>query len=179
VEYVNLILCGFPKCGKSTVGKELAALLQWEFIDTDEKIENAYFAATAEKKTCRDIYLDDGEEAFRYLEKFIINDLKHVKKTVIAIGGGSLNDPENVTFLRQIGKCIFLKTDESVLLKRLLENQVPAYLDPNDTEASAKRLFFERSSLYHDACDLVVEADSHSESEIAQLIADKIHIGHV
>ena len=60
---MNLILCGLPASGKTSVGKRVAEKMGRPFIDTDHLIEAAHQA------TCRELFLLSGEEAFREMEK--------------------------------------------------------------------------------------------------------------
>ena len=78
----NLVLVGMMGSGKSSIGKILSKKLQFEFIDTDNKIEKI------EKKTISEIFKLNGEKYFRNIEEFIsLNSLKLSNK-VIALGGG-------------------------------------------------------------------------------------------
>ena len=59
----NIVLVGFMGCGKSTVGRRLAAMLRWEFDDTDARIEEE------QKMQVSEIFLRKGERAFRKMER--------------------------------------------------------------------------------------------------------------
>ena len=116
---MHLILFGFQGCGKTTVGKLLAAQLQRPFIDTDIRLEERT------GKPLRELYRALGEKEFRALEKQIIFELDLRPDAVIALGGGSVLDPENVRFLRAIGQLIYL----DVPFNQLRIQGVPAYAD--------------------------------------------------
>src|SRR5262245_26508820 len=72
----NIILCGLPASGKSTIGKMVAEAMEREFIDTDQLIEAAYTAKTGKQATCRQICHNHGEKYFRQLEDQQIAALK-------------------------------------------------------------------------------------------------------
>ncbi len=125
---MNLILCGLPKCGKTTLGKQLAKKLNRSFIDIDQLIENAYYFMKKKRATCRQIYLEEGEGFFRTIETMEITSLKGLENHVIALGGGGLNDFKNVEILKTIGQLVYLKSSPSLLLNRIRSLQMPAYL---------------------------------------------------
>ena len=79
---MNILLTGFMCAGKTTIGRKLAKLLEYNFIDTDIEIE--------EDQGCsvEDIFKYGGEECFRDMETKILEKLKNVQNSVIATGGG-------------------------------------------------------------------------------------------
>ena len=98
----NIVLTGMPGCGKSTVGRLLAARTGREFYDTDRMVTDA--AGT----TIPDIFATAGEAAFRALEREAIEKASRVTHAVIATGGGAVLDGRNVTALRRNGWLYFL-----------------------------------------------------------------------
>ena len=116
---MHLILFGFQGCGKTTIGRQLAEQLQRPFIDTDKRI--AARSGLSVRELCR----TRGESYFRALEKQIILELEPHPNAVIALGGGSVLDPESVRFLRTIGQLIYLE----VPFEQLRIEGVPAYAD--------------------------------------------------
>ena len=173
---MTLILCGLPMCGKTTIGKRLADTLKWPFIDTDQLIETAYKTKTKKLKSCREIYLDKGELFFREYEKKQIISLKGLEKSVVALGGGSLNDPENVQYLQSLGLLIYLKTEPSLIWERLKENGIPSFLDQNDPENSFYALAEKREAIYEQSAKVIIETGLLSENELVKtLIKETIH----
>src|SRR5579863_4807530 len=138
---MNIILIGFKKTGKTTIGKALAAALRQEFIDTDKCIENDFFQATEMKFNARKIHDWIGEQAFRTLEKKVIHNLSDIKNAVISTGGGSLLDPDNVAALKKIGKLIYLNTPINILLERFRYGRLPAFLDANNVAGSLEKVY--------------------------------------
>src|SRR3974390_395412 len=78
----NLALIGFMGTGKSSVGRLVADILHFTFLDTDHVIE------ARAGKSISDIFTQDGEPAFRAWEHRIVEELTRRDKTVIATGGG-------------------------------------------------------------------------------------------
>ena len=91
----NLVLIGLPGCGKTTIGKRLAAELGLIFRDCDEEVERL-----AGKKI-PEIFSQDGEERFREWEKEVLADLLKKPGKVIATGGGVVLKSENREALKR------------------------------------------------------------------------------
>lgn len=101
-EAENIVLIGMPGCGKSTLGKRLAADLGREFVDADAEI-------VAEAGcTIPEIFEAEGEVGFRRRESAVLARLGKEKGLVIATGGGAVTVPENQPLLRQNGRLVFL-----------------------------------------------------------------------
>lgn len=157
----SIVLTGMPSVGKTTVGRTLSMMLGRPFYDTDRMIE---------KQTGRsvsDIFRRDGEAAFRALEKSIIERLSPLNGVIIATGGGSVLDPENMRLLAQNG-C-------RVLLTAPLSRLSPSSDRPLSTDTeSLKRLAKERSELYRRSCDIVCETRETPE-ETAKTILTMLY----
>ena len=80
---VNIVLCGFMGCGKTTIGKMLAERTGRKFMDTDQYIEES------QKMEIPEIFSRQGEEYFRYLEYRACCDLAKMQNLVISTGGGA------------------------------------------------------------------------------------------
>ena len=78
----RVLLVGFMASGKTSVGKELASRLGWDFEDFDTAIE----ARTG--KSVSQIFSEDGENEFRRLECGVAEELLARRNTVVASGGG-------------------------------------------------------------------------------------------
>ena len=106
----NIVLTGMPGCGKSTIGKMLAAEMGMSFVDSDEKI--------VEKagKSIPEIFEEVGEKGFRDIESQVIGELSDLQNTVIATGGGAVLRQENVDALRRNGRIYFLDRDIEYLV---------------------------------------------------------------
>lgn len=105
----NIVLIGMPGCGKSTIGRLLAAKLGKEFVDTDAFIQE--FA----KQSPGEIITEKGEEYFRKLETQAIAQLCKHSGLVIATGGGCVTKEGNFHHMHQNGKIIWIQRDISRL----------------------------------------------------------------
>ena len=107
----TVYLCGFMGCGKSHVGRQLAAALKREFIDLDRYIVNA------EHMTIPLIFEKYGEPHFRGLEAKYIRELSDNK--VVATGGGALINDETAEYARQSGLSVYINTSFDVCYERI------------------------------------------------------------
>ncbi len=114
---MNIILIGYRGSGKSTVGRRLAARLKLRFVDTDDLIEEHQGIPISE------IVKSHGWGHFRKLENSTIEEISKEDGLIIAPGGGSVLDTDNIKALRKNGFIIWLKADKPTLLKRI--NQDP------------------------------------------------------
>lgn len=173
----NMIFCGMPMSGKTTIGERVAKQMGWAFADTDWLIEKAYVEKKGGQRplTCRQIFQQEGEEFFRALEKEQIYSLQGWQNTVFAVGGGSLCDPENCLFLKAMGCLIYLKTSLSTLWERMEIKGVPAFLDPQDPRKSFEDLALRRFPLYEASADVIIEADRLGIEEIVKIALKKVN----
>ena len=110
----NLIfLYGPPASGKSTIGELLADYLALPFIDLDQRIE------VETNLTIPEIFAKEGEEGFRKHEKALLKETLNLEWGVIALGGGSLLDPESRSLVEQAGAVICLAPSPEELLERV------------------------------------------------------------
>jgi shikimate dehydrogenase len=108
-----LYLTGFMGIGKSTVARELSYALGRTYFDTDKLIEEEA------KQTIPEIFETQGEPVFRAHEKTAIQLAAKSSGSVVALGGGALNDPDNLRAVLDHGTLIYLKASELTLFKRL------------------------------------------------------------
>lgn len=167
---MNIILCGPPLAGKTTLGQKAAQQLRWQFLDTDRILEKCY-AEDRFPMTYREIYQKEGEEVFRRYESRAIMSLHDCKKCVIALGGGSLNKVENVQMLKTLGSILYLKTSLETLQERLLAGLLPSYLEKEKDPVKAyQELIRERCSIYEKCADRIIVTDSLSQDQIVASI---------
>ena len=142
----NIILVGMPGCGKSTVGKKIAAVLGREFLDSDEEIKKETGKSPAEWIT------EEGEAKVREIESKVLENLGKQSGKVIATGGGAVTVPANKNLLRQNGSVFFINRDLNLLATKgrplsggievrqaLYEKRLPAYRDFCDEEITSRR----------------------------------------
>ena len=157
----NIILIGMPGAGKSTVGKRLAFISGYDFIDTDTIIEQI------QSTTLQQILDRQGLSALQRIESSTILSL-HAINHVIATGGSVVYYENAMQHLHSIGWIIYLKTSLPLILKRLTNTETRGIArHPGQT---IEDLYSERSLLYEKYADSTVEGDCLSVEEICTYI---------
>ena len=164
---MNIVLTGFMATGKSEVGKDLARLLEMEFIDTDDLIEEKVEMKISE------IFAKKGEKFFRDLESEIAKEVGGWDNYVSATGGGIVLRQENINSLKKNGKIINLKTSVSKILERALKNSDRPLLNVENKSKEIKKLLSERKP-YYEECDFSVDTTDTSSKEAAEKIVKKL-----
>ena len=153
-EALNAVLIGMPGCGKSTVGRALAARMGRPFVDCDGEIERRA------GKPIPEIFARDGEAAFRELEAAVIADVCREKGRVIATGGGAVLRGENVRAMRQNGAVLLLERDIASLSMdgRPLSRSLDALREMRQV----------RGPLYCAAADAAIDNNAAPEDAVAR-----------
>ncbi|MBL8567369.1 MAG: shikimate kinase [Hyphomicrobiaceae bacterium] len=147
----SLVMVGLMGCGKSAVGKRLAAKLSIPFVDADEEIERVA------GMTITDIFAKYGEPHFRDREAKVIARLLTQGSQVLATGGGAFMSPDTRAAVRQNGLSIWLKAELPVLMRRVSKRSTRPLLRTDDPEAVMRRLMAERYPVYAEA-DITIES---------------------
>ncbi len=154
----NIILIGMPGSGKTAVGAALARLAVRDFYDTDVLITEK------SGKSIPEIFLEDGEAAFRRLESDTLADAVKKSGAVIATGGGIVTMPENLRLIRQNSTCVFLDRELS---------ELPADGRPLSIQNGILALAEKRLPLYNEWCDVKLAVRGGVE-ETANLIMEAL-----
>lgn len=162
-----IFLVGFMGAGKSTVGRIVAEMLGYDFIDLDYLIEKKSGAPIVE------IFDRQGEGAFRSLEREMVLECRKLRRTVIALGGGAYVDAETRRMLRGIGPAVWLECPLEVCLLRARAEGARPLLT---TEAEIKRLFESRRPAYANA-DVAVQAGDAAPDIVAKRILLALEAG--
>lgn len=164
----RIVLIGAPGSGKSTVGRALAAHLQWPFIDTDELIE-----LKANKKIT-DIFVVDGEEIFRAMEFETLKEVLQESSAVISLGGGAPISPQAQDELRKSDSTIiFLDVSLATAAPRVGFNRDRPLLLGNP-RAQWQALSDKRRPIYEDLATHAVKVDDMNVDEIVAVIETMI-----
>ncbi len=139
----SIFVCGFMASGKSTLGKEIAAKLDWEFCDLDLVIEEK------EEKRIREIFEEKGEAYFRKKEWEYLLELTKNFKGVVALGGGALHNQMVLDHLKLNGLLLFVDTPLEQITERVLNSiERPILFDSRGKIKSKETLFAELKALY-------------------------------
>ena len=157
----NVILTGFMGTGKSSLGKMLATKLGRPFVDIDKMIEDEA------KLPIPKIFEQYGEAHFRELEKAAVRELSKRRGLVIATGGGTVKDEENIRLLKSSGLLICLTTEPEEIFNRTARRGERPVLDGGGSERleTIKRLLAERQKFY-DQADYQVDTTEWSPLQI-------------
>ena len=140
----NVVLTGFMGTGKTTVGRLIAGELGWAFVDTDDVI-------VARHGPIDRIFAEQGEDAFRALEREVAAEVAADRRQVIATGGRMLLDPANADVLIATGRVYCLVADAAAIVSRLesdIDGPVRPLLAGQDPAGAVARLLDERRAGY-------------------------------
>lgn len=162
----TVALVGFMGCGKTAVGRALADLLGYTFIDTDAAVEER------EGRTVAEIFAAEGEHYFREREKLVLAELISRKGIVIACGGGVVLDGKNRSRLAEHSLVVWLYASPETCVARTKPGTRPL-LEGGDRFEIAGGLLHDRISHYARVSDLVVNGEGEPE-DVARKIAHEI-----
>jgi shikimate kinase len=163
----NLILCGFMATGKSSVGRRLAAVVGYDFLDMDAAIE------AEEGLSIPLIFAARGEAAFRALESRMVERVAERSRCVVATGGGTIVNPRNLEMLKRCGILINLTADIETILVRVGSGDDRPMLKEGDRRERIRSLLQQRAGAYAQA-DITVDTSSLTIEEVAQQIIDRL-----
>ena len=135
----SISLIGMAGAGKSTVGKELAKMLDFRLVDSDTLIEEQY------EKSLQNILEDEGYIKLREIENLVLKNLR-LHETILSTGGSAVYSDEAMQHIQQYSKVIFLDVPFDQIIER-----VPSFLDRGFAKApsqSIEEAFEERLELY-------------------------------
>ena len=165
---VRLFLVGPMGSGKSTVGKHLAKLLSYPFIDCDAEIESR---AGADIQWIFDV---EGEAGFRQRETSVLKNLVEQPCGVIATGGGAIVAQENREMMRRFGVVVFLNATVLQQLKRTGSGEGRPLLQRGDRQAILKQLMAEREPLYRALADVIISGGRANARKVACQIQNEL-----
>ncbi|MFC7444337.1 MULTISPECIES: shikimate kinase [Mesoflavibacter] len=147
-----LVFLGYMASGKSTVGKHVAEILNYSFIDLDFYIEEK------EKMKVKDIFETKGEIYFRKIEHTYLKDIINEQKNcVLSLGGGTPCFYDSVDWLNTINNVItiYLKASIDVITTRLVNDTIRPLISHLKSKEEIKEFIakhlFERSFFYNKA----------------------------
>lgn len=169
VEKRNIFLVGPMGAGKSTIGRQLAQLLNMEFIDSDNEIEQR---AGADISWIFDI---EGEDGFRKREERIINELTQKQGIVLSTGGGAILSKETRNHLSARGIVIYLQTTVDKQFERTQRDKKrPLLQGVEDARKVLEDLAQVRNPLYEEVADITLPTDEQSAKLMASHIVELI-----
>jgi shikimate kinase len=160
------VLVGTMGAGKTTVGRLLADALGVAFLDSDHSVE------ARAGKSVQDIFVDDGEAAFRGLEREAVAAALDGHDGVLALGGGAVLDPATRALLEN-HRVVFLKVGLTDAAKRVgLGVGRPLLL--GNVRARVKQLLDERTPIYERLARISVDTDGRTPQDVAAEIIERM-----
>jgi len=164
----NVVLTGFMGTGKSTVGRLVAELLGYEFVDTDAVIAERHGSIP-------EIFATAGEAAFRQYEREVAAEFAEREGMVVATGGRLLLDPDNAAVLGATGAVFCLTAELDTILARVTADGVaherPLLAGP-DVEERISLLWEARAAAY--AQFEQVDTDARTPADVAVDIVGRL-----
>lgn len=158
----NIVLIGLTGCGKTTIGKQLAPLLNMDFVDMDSYIEKK------EGKTVKEIFASRGETYFRSLETIASEELSQAGGKVIATGGGVVLNPKNIDYLKQNGIIIFLDRSPQTILRKINLSIRPMLAENKNRLYELDK---ERRPLYEAYADLTIPGGTNVKETLSLVLS--------
>ena len=114
---MKIFLIGLMSCGKTTLGKQLAKSMGIVFMDMDLEIERK------EGKSIPEIFSQNGEDAFREMEREVLSSIVNMKEDlVVSTGGGAPCFHHNIDVMNVAGVTVFLDVSADEITNRLLKS---------------------------------------------------------
>ncbi|MCX5419457.1 shikimate kinase [Streptomyces sp. NBC_00078] len=154
--------------GKSTVGQLLAERLGVGYRDTDDDI------VAEQGRTIAEIFVDEGEAAFRAIEKAAVHRALAEHEGVLALGGGSILDADTRALLGG-QRVVYLSMDVEEAVKRTGLNAARPLLAVNPRK-QWRELMEARRSLYEEVATAVVATDGRTPEEVTQVALDALEL---
>lgn len=166
----KIVLIGPPGAGKSTVGKALAKELDCGFVDSDKEIE------VKNNKKIIDIFVEDGEAAFRVMEEAVVTELLREFQGVVALGGGAPMNQEIEKILSKASyPVVFLDVSISQAANRVGFNKERPLLLINPRQQWIN-LMSTRRATYEGLAKEIISTDSKKPIEVAKEIVNLLGI---
>lgn len=167
----RFVLIGPPGAGKSTIGAILARRLRIGFVDTDKVI------VARAGKSISDIFVDDGESAFRTVERAVVTEELHQAVGVLALGGGAVMNEQTRQEIDLVkasgGRVVFLDVSIAAAAPRIGFNRNRPLLLGNP-RAQWLSLMQQRRPIYESLADLVVDTSDQTAQGSVQIIVSNL-----
>jgi len=164
----KIVLIGPPGAGKSSIGKALAKELNLDFIDSDSEIEKI------SHKKISEIFIEDGEPAFRLLEVDVVRKVLADFNGVISLGGGAPISKEIEEVLGNADyPVVFIDVSIAQAATRIGFNKDRPLLLVNPRQQWIS-LMNDRRPIYEKLASQTISSDNQKPHEVAKQISDKL-----
>lgn len=146
----NLYLVGFMGTGKSTVGRLVARQMGFEFVDSDHEIEKK------QGRPVSQIFAEQGETAFRAMEREFVEHGHPAKRCVVSCGGGLIVPPGMVDLIRARGVVVCMHAPIETIIQRTIHATHRPLLAVENPEQRLRELYAQREALYRRSGTMVL-----------------------
>ncbi len=164
---MRIYLIGYMGCGKTTLGRKLAATLKLTFIDLDIFLEEKYF------RTIPQIFEEEGEAEFRRKEQNVLHEVSTFDDVIVATGGGAPCFFDNMEVMNNTGFCIFLDVDTDSLVNRLIhaktERPIIKGKSPDELHHFIDEMMLKRRPFYEKARYILKDSEIKPDQVIELL----------
>jgi shikimate kinase len=164
----RIFLVGGRGAGKTTVGRLLAARLNWQFADLDDDV------IRVAKQSIASMFGSGNEAEFRRLEVELLSHLASLPRAVITTGGGAVLSQSSREVLASQGFVVWLRADPEVMYQRISVDPSTAQRRPNLTSVGGLEemilVLREREPLYMEVADLIVDTTHLSPDGVVSAI---------
>lgn len=165
----RIVLVGPMGAGKSTIGRQLARELGYDFLDSDRMIEERCGADIPW------IFDVEGEDGFRQRESAILKELSEVEGSVLATGGGAVMKEENHDWLKRDAMVVYLKASLDQQVERTRKDRNRPLLQNDDPEGVLRRLFAIRDPIYTRLADIIMPTDRKGPRLVVRQIINRLN----
>ena len=163
-----VFLVGMMGAGNTTVGKNLAKILNRDFVDLDHELEARCGVRIPT------IFEIEGEEGFRKRECQALEACTRIPRIVLATGGGAVLAPINRQLLKTRGVVVYLCASVDELYRRTSRDRNRPLLATADPKGTLRHLLQQREPLYREVADLTVETGTTSVANLVTVVVDQL-----
>ncbi len=162
---------GIKHSGKTGLGMLAAEYYNIPFLDLDKLLEEEY--SKDRNFNFREIYNKIGQSGFKDLEAAAVRNISMSAKGILALGGGTIDNPDAMEFVKKCDTRIFLDTEKDILYKRIEKNGFPSFLEKSP-EKLFSELYFRRRLLYKGIATISIKFSTESPKEMLNILLKKI-----
>jgi shikimate kinase len=166
----HVVLVGLPGVGKSTMGRGIAGRLKRGFIDLDIHIERSF------GKTVSRIFAEDGEAAFRNAESEMSASVALMAPSVIAPGGGWVQNSAAMAHLLDCSRIIYLRVTPEAAIRRMGRgiDRRPMFKDVEDPYETMRALYEVRGPIYENCSEMTIETVGAGRASVIARVVELV-----
>ncbi len=166
-KYHRIVLIGFRATGKSTIGRRLSALLNWEYFSTDLEVQTQTGVSIAE------LVDEKGWQHFRRQEHHAVLAATEKSSSIIDCGGGVVEDEKNMRLLAQNSLLVWVDADITDIYRRMSrDKEQRPLLDQSDLLADIESNYERRLPLYRKYAQLRVDSSYQTLEDVCRKIME-------